>query len=165
MKQGLINCAVTGLSQTKAGEVLGIESSEYEPILTPVLTYQIILPDNCDPRTFTPKLREIEEEIPELQIVWDEKLKEIQVQIMGAVQIEILQSLIKSRFDIDVEFDQGRIAYKETITNTVEGVGHFEPLRHYAEVHLLLEPKKRGSGLEFAVDCSDDILAKIGRTS
>ena len=153
-------CAVTGLSQTKAGEVLGIESSEYEPILTPVLTYQIILPDNCDPRTFTPKLREIEEEIPELQIVWDEKLKEIQVQIMGAVQIEILQSLIKSRFDIDVEFDQGRIAYKETITNTVEGVGHFEPLRHYAEVHLLLEPKKRGSGLEFAVDCSDDILAK-----
>lgn len=153
-------CAVTGLSQTKPGEGLGIEKALHTPVLEPVLSYQILLPEGCDPRMMLPKLREIEEEEPELHIIWNEQLKEIQVQIMGEVQIEILQSMIQSRFGIDVSFDSGRIVYKETIANTVEGVGHFEPLRHYAEVHLLLEPAKRGSGLQFAVNCSDDVLAK-----
>ncbi len=153
-------CAVTGLSQTRPGEGLGAESASGTPILEPVLSYQIILPRGCDPRAVLPKLRQIEEEDPELRIVWDEQLKEIRIQIMGEVQIEILQSMIKSRFDLDVSFDSGRIVYKETIVDTVEGVGHFEPLRHYAEVHLLLEPAERGSGLQFAVDCSDDILGK-----
>ncbi len=153
-------CAVTGLSQTKPGEGLGGEEVSNTPILEPVLSYQILLPEGCDPRVMIPKLRQIEEEDPELHIVWDEQLKEIQVQIMGEVQIEILQSLIKSRFGTEVSFDSGRIVYKETIANVVEGVGHFEPLRHYAEVHLLLEPGERGSGLEFVVDCSDDVLGK-----
>ena len=153
-------CAVTGLSQTKPGEGLGEEKASDTPILEPVLTYQIKLPEGVDPRMMMPKLRLFEEEDPELRITWDEQLQEIQAQIMGEVQIEVLQSLIKSRFDIDVSFDSGSIVYKETIGNVVEGVGHFEPLRHYAEVHLLLEPKERGSGLEFAVECSDDILAR-----
>ncbi len=153
-------CAVTGLSQTKPGEGLGGEEASNTPVLEPVLSYQILLPEGCDPRVMIPKLRQIEEEDPELHIVWNEQLKEIQVQIMGEVQIEILQSLIKSRFGTEVSFDSGRIVYKETIANIVEGVGHFEPLRHYAEVHLLMEPGERGSGLEFAVDCSDDVLGK-----
>jgi len=152
--------AVTGLSQTRPGEGLGIEEDSDTPVLEPVLSYQIILPEGCDPRAMLPKLRQIEEEEPELHIVWDEQLQEIQVQIMGEVQIEILQSLIKSRFGVDVAFDAGRIVYKETIANVVEGVGHFEPLRHYAEVHLLLEPGERGSGLQFEVNCSEDILSK-----
>lgn len=153
-------CAVTGLSQTKAGEALGIEKDSDTPVLEPVLFYQIILPDDYDPRVMLPKLRQIEEEEPELHIIWDEQLQEIQAQIMGEVQIEILQSMIQSRFDVRVEFDAGRIVYKETIVNVVEGVGHFEPLRHYAEVHLLLEPGERGSGLAFGVECSEDILGK-----
>jgi len=153
-------CAVTGLSQTRPGEGLGVESASRGPLLEPVLTYQIVLPEDCDPRVMLPKLREIEEEEPELKIVWNEELQEIQVQIMGEVQIEILQSIIKERFGIDVTFDSGRVLYKETIANTVEGVGHFEPLRHYAEVHLLLEPGERGSGLQFAMDCSEDVLEK-----
>ncbi|MCX7773018.1 MAG: TetM/TetW/TetO/TetS family tetracycline resistance ribosomal protection protein [Clostridia bacterium] len=153
-------CSVTGLSQTKPGEGLGGEEAAHSPVLEPVLAYQILLPEGCDPRAFIPKLRQLEEEDPELHIVWDEQLKEIQVQIMGEVQIEILQSLIKSRFGINVAFDSGRIVYKETLANTVEGVGHFEPLRHYAEVHLLLEPGERGSGLQIAADCSDDVLGK-----
>lgn len=153
-------CAVTGLTRTRAGDGLGEEKALFVPVLEPVLSYRIILPEGCDPRVMLPKLRELEEEEPELRIVWNEQLKEIQVQIMGEVQLEILQSLIKSRFGIDVAFDSGRVVYKETIANTVEGVGHFEPLRHYAEVHLLLEPAERGSGLEFAVDCSDDVLGR-----
>ncbi len=153
-------CAVTGLSYTRPGEGVGSEASIIKPVLEPVLSYQIILPEGCDPKTMLPKLRQIEEEEPELHIVWSEGLQEIQVQIMGQVQIEILQSLIKSRFGVEVSFDSGRILYKETIENVVEGVGHFEPLRHYAEVHLLLEPGKRGSGLQFKVNCSDDVLAK-----
>ncbi|AET69189.1 small GTP-binding protein domain protein [Desulfosporosinus orientis DSM 765] len=153
-------CAVTGLSQTGPGEGLGIEEASYTPILEPVLSYQIILPDGCDPRVMVPKLRQLEEEEPELHIVWDEKLQEIQAQIMGEVQIEILQSLIKSRFGVDVTFGAGRIVYKETIANEVEGVGHFEPLRHYAEVHLLLTPGERGSGLQFGTECSEDVLGK-----
>ena len=153
-------CAVTGLSQTRPGEGLGIESASRGPLLEPVLTYQIVLPKDCDPRAMLPKLREIEEEEPELRIVWNEELQEIQVQIMGEVQLEILQSIIKDRLGIDVTFDSGSVLYKETIANTVEGVGHFEPLRHYAEVHLLLEPGERGSGLEFALNCSEEVLEK-----
>ncbi|AQS59609.1 translation factor GTPase family protein [Desulforamulus ferrireducens] len=153
-------CAVTGLSQTRPGEGLGIEEASDKPVLEPVLSYQIILPEGCDPRVMLPKLRLIEEEQPELQIVWDEQLQEIQVQIMGEVQIEILQSLIKSYFDVEVAFDAGKIVYKETIANMVEGVGHFEPLRHYAEVHLLLEPGEPGSGLQFGTVCSEDVLGK-----
>ncbi|MFZ5351826.1 MAG: NYN domain-containing protein [Bacillota bacterium] len=151
-------CAVTGLSQTKPGEGLGREEASNIPILEPVLSYQIILPEGCDPRVMIPKLRIIEEEEPELHIVWDEQLKEIQVQIMGEVQIEVLQNIIKSRFGVEVSFDSGKIVYKETIRNTVEGVGHFEPLRHYAEVHLLMEPGERDSGLQFEAKCSEEIL-------
>ncbi|SHI68905.1 translation factor GTPase family protein [Lutispora thermophila] len=153
-------CAVTGLTQTKPGEGLGIEKNLNVPVLEPVLSYQIILPEDCDPRVIMPKLRLLEEEDPELHIVWDEQLQEIQVKIMGEVQIEVLQSLIKDRFGIDVSFDSGKIVYKETIGNAVEGVGHFEPLRHYAEVHLLMEPGERGSGLKFDVRCSEDVLSK-----
>ncbi|KLU64220.1 tetracycline resistance protein TetO [Desulfosporosinus acididurans] len=152
--------AVTGLSQTKPGEGLGIEEASNTPVLEPVLFYQIILPEGCDPRVMIPKLRQIEEEEPELHIVWNEQLQEIQAQIMGEVQIEILQNLIQSRFGIPVTFDAGRIVYKETIANVVEGVGHFEPLRHYAEVHLLLEPGEPGSGLKFGAKCSEDTLSK-----
>ncbi|HQD27673.1 translation factor GTPase family protein [Acetivibrio saccincola] len=152
--------AVTGLTKARPGEGLGIEEASTFPVLEPVLQYQIILPNGCDPRAILPKLREIEEEQPEIQIVWDEHLQEIQAKVMGEVQIEILQSLIKERFDVDVAFGDGKILYKETILNTVEGVGHFEPLRHYAEVHLLLEPGERGSGLKFDTKCSEDMLSK-----
>lgn len=152
-------CAVTGLTKTRPGEGLGTELGTWiVPILEPVLMYRILLPDDCDAQRMLPKLWQIEEEIPELHIVWDEALQEIRVQIMGEVQIEILQSLIKDRFGVEVGFGTGKILYKETIANTVEGVGHFEPLRHYAEVHLILEPLPQGSGLEFAADCSEDIL-------
>ncbi|OPX42328.1 tetracycline resistance protein TetO [Ruminiclostridium hungatei] len=152
--------AVAGLTQTRPGEGLGAEEESDAPVLEPVLSYRIMLPEGCDPRMFIPKLRQIEEEEPELHIVWDEELQEIQMQIMGEVQLEIMQSLIQSRFGISVSFDSGRIVYKETIANVVEGVGHFEPLRHYAEVHLLLEPGEPGSGLEFRTDCSEDVLGK-----
>ncbi|KGK88377.1 translation elongation factor G [Desulfosporosinus sp. HMP52] len=153
-------CAVTGLSQTRPGEGLGIEAASDTPVLEPVLSYRITLPEGCDPKVMLPKLRQIEEEEPELHIVWDEQLQEIQAQIMGEVQIEILQSLIQSRFGVAVAFDEGRIVYKETITNVVEGVGHFEPLRHYAEVHLLLTPGEQGSGLQLGAECSEDSLSK-----
>ena len=138
-------CAVTGLNQTRPGEGLGFEKASPLPLIEPVMTYQILLPDGMDPRAMLPKLRELEEENPELSIVWSEVLREIQVKVMGQVQIEILQSLIQSRFGVEVAFGPGKIVYKETIANTVEGVGHFEPLRHYAEVHLLLEPAERGA--------------------
>ena len=134
-------CAVTGLSQTRPGEGLGIANHFQAPILEPVLAYQVRLPKGIDAKEILPKLREIEEEDPELRIIWNEELQEVQVQLMGEVQIEILQSLIKRRFGIAVQFDAGEILYKETITNTVEGVGHFEPLRHYAEVLLLWSPR------------------------
>lgn len=153
-------CAVTGLSDTYPGQCLGVEQGGYEPVLEPVLTYQMILPEQTSATVMLPKLRQLEEEEPELHIIWNEELQEIQVQIMGEVQIEILKSLIKERFDVDVEFGQGNIVYKETIANTVEGVGHFEPLRHYAEVHLLLEPLERGSGVVIDIQCSEDILDK-----
>ena len=159
LKAGRI-CAVTGLSDTYPGQCLGIEQGGYEPVLEPVLTYQMILPKQTSATVILPKLRQLEEEEPELHILWNEELQEIQVQIMGEVQIEILKSLIKERFDVDVEFGQGNIVYKETITNTVEGVGHFEPLRHYAEVHLILEPLERGSGVVIDTQCSEDVLDK-----
>ncbi|WFR55666.1 TetM/TetW/TetO/TetS family tetracycline resistance ribosomal protection protein [Anaerocolumna sp. AGMB13025] len=153
-------CAVIGLSNTKPGEGLGTEKASEAPILEPVLYYQLILPEGCDVRAMLPKLRQIEEEEPELHLVWEEQLQEIQAQIMGEVQIEILQSLIQSRFGVWIEFGPGKIVYKETIGDKVEGVGHFEPLRHYAEVHLLLEPGEPGSGLVFGTDCSEDVLGK-----
>ncbi|WP_349669918.1 translation factor GTPase family protein, partial [Lacrimispora sp.] len=153
-------CAVTGLTQTRPGEGLGFEAAYESPVLEPVLSYQIALPEGCDPRQMLPKLRQLEEEEPELHIVWDEHVQEIQAQIMGEIQIEILKTLISERFGVEVSFDTGRIVYKETIENPVEGVGHFEPLRHYAEVHLLLEPGEQGSGLEFCLACSEDLLAK-----
>lgn len=153
-------CAVTGLGKTRAGEGLGYEEESELPILEPVLSYQIILPNGYDPRVMLPKLRQLEEEEPELHIGWDEQLQEIQAQIMGEVQTEVLRSLVESRFGIQIDFDAGRIVYKETILDVVEGVGHFEPLRHYAEVHLLLEPGEPGSGLQFEVNCSEDILGK-----
>ncbi|MDO5293233.1 MAG: TetM/TetW/TetO/TetS family tetracycline resistance ribosomal protection protein [bacterium] len=153
-------CAVSGLTKTYPGEGLGSEAQSSLPLLEPVLSYQILLPEGCDARAMLPKLRQLEEEGPELHIVWDETLQEIQVQIMGEVQIEILKSMILERFGIEVDFGAGNIVYKETIVNTVEGVGHFEPLRHYAEVHLLMEPGERGSGLTFGTDCSEDVLGR-----
>lgn len=151
-------CAVTGLSKTKPGEGLGFEKDFLSPILEPVLTYRIELPSGCDTAVMLPKLRQLEEEDPQLHIAFDEVLQEIQAKIMGEVQTEILKSLIQERFGVTVTFDTGNIVYKETIDNSVVGVGHFEPLRHYAEVHLLLEPAEPGSGLVFSTDCSEDVL-------
>ncbi len=153
-------CAVTGLSETYPGEGIGIEAESDMPVLEPVLNYQILLPPECDVHQMLRCLRQLEEEEPLLHIVWNEALGEIHAQLMGAVQIEVLKSLIEERFGVRVEFDAGNIVYKETIANTVEGVGHFEPLRHYAEVHLLLEPGEVGSGLQFFTDCSEDVLDK-----
>lgn len=153
-------CAVTGLTKTYPGEGIGVEKASGFPVLEPVLTYQILLPEGMDAAVMLPKLRQLEEEEPELHIVWKEELKEIQAQVMGDVQLEILQSLILERFGVEVSFGTGNIVYKETIRTKVEGVGHFEPLRHYAEVHLLLEPGELGSGMQYEVDCSEDILDK-----
>lgn len=153
-------CAVTGLTQTFAGEGLGVEAAGNDPMLEPVLNYKILLPAGVDVHQMFMKLKELEEEIPELHIVWTEQTNEIHAQVMGEVQIEILKSLILERFQTEVEFDSGTILYKETITETAEGVGHFEPLRHYAEVHLLLEPGERGSGLVLETKCSEDMLDK-----
>lgn len=151
-------CALTGLSKTYPGQGLGIEAASDMPILEPVLTYQILLPEECDVTVMLKKLRQLEEEEPALHIVWKEELGEIHAQLMGEVQIDVMKILIKERFDIEVEFGVGNIVYKETIEEPVEGVGHFEPLRHYAEVHLLLEPLERGSGLVFDTICSEDDL-------
>ena len=151
-------CAVTGLTKTYPGEGLGAEPPSEGPVLTPVLNYQLILPEGCDTHGMLLKLRQLEEEDPELHIVWNEKLGEIHAQLMGEVQTEILQSMIRERFQTEVTFGPGNIVYKETIKRPAEGVGHFEPLRHYAEVHLLLEPGESGSGLVFAADCSEDVL-------
>lgn len=153
-------CAVTGLTRTHAGQGLGIEQTSGEPLLIPVLNYEIQLPEECDVHQMFLKLRQLEEEEPELHIVWNSQLNEIHAQVMGEVQIEILKNMIQERFGISVEFGSGNIVYKETIEEPVEGTGHFEPLRHYAEVHLLLEPGESGSGLEFAVSCSEDMLDK-----
>ena len=151
-------CAVTGLSATWAGQGLGIQNSAQKPVLEPVMLYRVQLPKGCDPLVTLPKLRQLEEEDPQLHILWDDRLKQIHVQVMGKVQKEILTSLMAQRFGIDAQLTDRRIYYKETIENTVEGVGHFEPLRHYAEVHLLLEPLPQGSGLVFDTVCSTDVL-------
>ena len=153
-------CAVTGLTRTYPGEGLGIESESELPVLEPVLNYQIQLPDDCDPHQMLQKLRQLEEEEPELHILWDSQLGEIHAQLMGEVQIEILKKLIWDRFHVAVEFGAGSIVYKETVAEPVEGVGHFEPLRHYAEVHLLIEPGEPGSGCQFFTACSEDVLAR-----
>lgn len=151
-------CAVTGLSRTWSGEGLGTEETVYYPLLEPVLGYRILLPEGCDPVQMLPKLRLLEEEEPQLHILWDERNKEIKAKVMGPVQTEILRTMIKERFEISVEFGGGSIIYKETIGDRVEGIGHFEPLRHYAEVHLLLEPGEPGSGVRIGSSCSLDLL-------
>ena len=151
-------CAVTGLTHTRPGQVLGKEPLSAQPSLEPVLTYRVDLPGGCDVHVALQKLRELEEEDPQLHVVWNERLQEIHLQLMGEVQLEILKRLIKERFGITVAFAAGQIVYKETIAAPVEGAGHFEPLRHYAEVHLLLEPQERGSGLVFDTLCSEDVL-------
>ena len=152
VKAGTV-CAVTGLTATYPGQGLGSEQAS-----EPVLSYRIGLPTEVNVHQALLQLRQLEEEEPLLHIVWNETLGEIYAQVMGEVQIEILKSLIKERFGMAVTFDEGNIVYKETILEPVEGVGHFEPLRHYAEVHLLLEPGETGSGLIFAADCSGDVL-------
>ena len=151
-------CAVAGLSATFAGQGLGFAAQATPPILEPVMTYRVGLPKGCDPLTVLPKLRQLEEEDPLLRVLWEPGLKQIYVQIMGKIQLEVLRSLIAQRFGLEVTLDSGRVYYKETIENTVEGVGHYEPLRHYAETHLLLEPLPRGSGLVFTTVCSTDVL-------
>ena len=150
--------AVTGLTRTYPGQGFGGEPDSPGAVLEPVLTYRLILPDGVDPHTALPKLRQLEEEDPMLRIVWSERWKEIHVQLMGQIQLEVLQRLIADRFGMDVTFGSGTIVYKETIANTVEGVGHFEPLRHYAEAHLLMEPGERGSGIRVASACPTDQL-------
>ena len=149
-------CAVTGLSTSFAGQGLGCEGAGTPPSLEPVMTYRVELPAGCDPMTVLPKLRQLEEEDPQLHILWESG--SIHIQIMGKVQLEIFRDLVLQRFGLEISLGAGRIFYKETIANTVEGVGHFEPLRHYAEVHLLLEPLPRGSGLIFDSVCSLDVL-------
>ena len=151
-------CAVTGLSATAAGEGLGAEAEALPPALEPVLTYQVVLPAGQDPHTALQKLKQLEEEDPQLHLVWNERLGELHVQLMGEVQLEILQRLIAERFGMEVTFGQGGIVYRETIAGAVEGVGHYEPLRHYAEVHLLMEPLPRGSGLVLTSACPQDML-------
>ena len=151
-------CAVTGLSRTREGQGLGIEHLGSAPKLEPVMRYRILLPEGEDPVTMLRKLRQLEEEDPQLRLEYDTALGEIGVSLMGEVQAEILKSLIARRFGVEVRLDRGRVLYKETIAGRVEGVGHYEPLRHYAEVHLILEPLPRGSGLQFASACSEDAL-------
>ncbi len=146
-------CAVTGLERTYPGQGIGVETHLGAPVLAPAFSYRLMLPPGLDAAAFLPKLRQLEEEEPELHIVWEESKQEIQVQMMGEVQLETIRRLIAERFQADVSFGEGSIVYKETIADTAEGVGHYEPLRHYAEVHLLLEPGERGSGLEFCTDC------------
>ncbi len=153
-------CAVTGVSFTHAGDGLGKEQKAAMPILEPVLTYTVILPENVDAHTALSKMRILEEEDPQLNVMWNELHGEIQVQLMGEIQLEVLASLISDRFGFSVTFGKGSIIYKETIQDPVEGVGHFEPLRHYAEVHLILKPAKRDSGLVFNTCCKEDLLDK-----
>ena len=153
-------CAVTGLSKTLPGEGLGFESQGELPVLEPVLIYSIELPDGVDALSMLPKLKQLEEEDPQLHIVWEEETRELKVQLMGEVQLEVLKNQIAERFDVKVSFAEGAIVYKETIADTVEGVGHFEPLRHYAEVHLLMSPGEPGTGIQVLADCSEDLLAR-----
>ena len=150
--------AVTGLTATYPGQGLGVQPDAAAPVLEPVLTYRLLLPEGGDPHTALRALRQLEEEDPQLHVVWQEALGEIHLQLMGEVQLEILQNLLTTRFGIEAGFDEGGILYKETLTAPVEGFGHYEPLRHYAEVHLLLEPAPRGSGIQLAAACRPDTL-------
>lgn len=158
-EQGVV-CAVTGLTKTYPGAGLGEEKQADIPMLEPVLTYSVQLPEEMDAARMLPMLRQLEEEEPDLHILWQEETQSIQIKLMGEVQIDVLKKIIWDRFAVRVEFGMGNIVYKETINNVVEGVGHFEPLRHYAEVHLLLEPGEQGSGMQFLTNCSEDILDK-----
>ena len=151
-------CAVTGLTRTWAGQGLGEETMGRAPVLQPVQSCRLLLPEGCDAHAVLPKLTQLQEEDPQLRIVWNERLAEIHLQMMGEVQLDVLKRLIWERFGLAVGFGPGSIVYKETIAGPVEGVGHFEPLRHYAEVHLLLEPLPRGAGLQFDTICSEDVL-------
>lgn len=153
-------CAVTGVGFTRCGQGLGVEKSVVMPVLEPVLTYRVILPPEIDKHTAFSKLKILESEDPQLNVVWNEGLGDIHLQLMGEIQLEVLKAVIKDRFDFEVSFGTGNIIYKETICDTVEGVGHFEPLRHYAEVHLVLKAGKRGSGLVFKSECREDSLDK-----
>ena len=153
-------CAVTGLTRARPGEGLGAQRDSDLPVLEPVLSYQVLLPEGADVHAARGKLHRLEEEEPQLHVVWNETLGEIHVQLMGEVQLEVLRSLLAERYGLCVEFGPGGILYKETITEPMEGVGHYEPLRHYAEVHLKLEPLPAGSGLQFAADCREEVLDK-----
>ena len=153
-------CAVTSLTKARPGEGLGAERDSDLPVLEPVLSYQVLLPEGADVHAALGKLHRLEEEEPQLHVVWNETLGEIHVQLMGEIQLEVLRSLLAERFGLEVEFGPGGILYKETITEPMEGVGHYEPLRHYAEVHLKLEPLPRGSGMQFAADCREEVLDK-----
>ncbi len=156
-------CAVEGLSKTFSGQRLGFEAAgeqPFSPLLEPVMTYRLILPEGEDKHTVLTQMRLLEEEDPQLHVVWSESLQEIHVRLMGKIQLEILQTVMAERFGLQAEFAEGSILYKETISEPVEGVGHYEPLRHYAEVHLLLEPAEQGSGLQFAADCREEVLDK-----
>ena len=153
-------CAVTGLTKARPGEGLGAERDSDLPVLEPVLSYQVLLPEGADVHAALGKLHRLEEEEPQLHVVWNETLGEIHVQLMGEIQLEVLRSLLAERFGLEVEFGPGGILYKETITEPMEGVGHYEPLRHYAEVHLKLDPLPRGSGMQFAADCREEVLDK-----
>lgn len=153
-------CAVTGITFTNSGDGLGVEDNSSIPMLTPVLTYTVNVPDGTDAHTVLSDMRILEAEDPQLKVEWNERYFEIHIKLMGDIQLEVLQTLFADRFGINISFGKGSIIYKETIEEAVEGVGHFEPLRHYAEVHLLLKPGKRGSGLVFKTDCKEDVLDK-----
>ena len=152
-------CAIKGLKSIVAGQGLGIEDNTTQPLLSPYMDYQIKLPPDCDQHQVLKKLNLLAQEDPQLHINYNVRTKEIHVQLMGEIQIEVLKNIIQERSKVEVDFDYGRIIYKETIEETVEGVGHFEPLRHYAEVHLLLEPGEPGSGLKFDTNCQEYLLA------
>ncbi len=152
-------CAVTGLTNSYAGQGLGGEGGDDTPVLTPVLSHRVILPEGCDPHTALKVFRQLEEEDPQLRVIWSDQTREITLQLMGQIQLEILSKLVRERFDLSVEFGRGSIVYRETIAKPVVGIGHFEPLRHYAEVQLMLEPLPRGSGIECSTACSLDDLA------
>ena len=151
-------CAVTGLSRTYPGQGLGGEAASEPPVLEPVLTYQVLPPEGCDVHTLLQNLRQLEEEDPQLRVLWNEQLGEIHIRLMGEIQLEVMSRLIEDRFGVQVTFGTGSIVYQETIAAPVEGVGHFEPLRHYAEVHLLLEPLERGTGIQIDTACPEDVL-------
>lgn len=159
VEAGMI-CAVTGLEESYCGEGFGVETDAQLPLLEPVLSYQLLLPKDCDVHQAWKELQQLEEENPLLQMSWQEQSGEIHVQVMGEVELDILKTMILERFGLEVSFGEGSLVYKETIEAPVEGVGHFEPLRHYAEVHLLLEPGEPGSGLQFETDCSEDMLSR-----